>query len=145
MPRALLSVYDKTGIVDLAAALVHAGWDLISSGGTATAIANAGIEVTDVATLTGLQPILGHRVVTLHPAIHGGLLADLDEAEHREDMARHGIEPIALVVVNLYPFASNPSRRSHRRRPRSPQGRRPPRRAHGSSLRRAPSPVHRCR
>jgi phosphoribosylaminoimidazolecarboxamide formyltransferase / IMP cyclohydrolase len=109
MPRALLSVYDKTGIVDLATRLVGAGWDLVSSGGTAKAIADAGVAVTDVATLTGLPPILGHRVVTLHPAIHGGLLADLDQPEHCAELTEHGIEPIALVVVNLYPFTSNPS------------------------------------
>ncbi|MDO8389466.1 MAG: bifunctional phosphoribosylaminoimidazolecarboxamide formyltransferase/IMP cyclohydrolase [Actinomycetota bacterium] len=109
MPTALLSVYDKTGIVDLARGLAAAGWRIVSSGGTAKAIAEAGIEVTDLADLTGLPAILDHRVVTLHPKVHGGLLADPTKPEHQADMAAHGIEPIDLVVVNLYPFAGNPS------------------------------------
>jgi phosphoribosylaminoimidazolecarboxamide formyltransferase / IMP cyclohydrolase len=109
MMRALLSVYDKTGIVALAQALADAGWELLSSGGTATVVAAAGLEVTDVADLTGVPPILGHRVVTLHPKVHGGLLADRDDPEHLADMAAHGIEGIDLVVVNLYPFSSDPS------------------------------------
>ena len=108
MPTALLSVYDKTGVADMAAALRARGWKLVSSGGTAAVIADAGIEVTDVAELTGVPAILGHRVVTLHPRVHGGILADPTDAEHIADMAAHGIEPIDLVVVNLYPFASNP-------------------------------------
>jgi len=107
--RALLSVYDKAGITELAAVLHDAGWELLSSGGTAATVAAAGIPVTDVADLTGFPPILGHRVVTLHPKVHGGLLADVDDPGHRADMADHGIEPIHLVVVNLYPFASDPS------------------------------------
>ena len=109
MPIALLSVYDKTGIVELAAGLHAAGWRLVSSGGTAKAIAEAGIAVTDLADLTGLPAILDHRVVTLHPKVHGGLLADPTNPQHQADMAAHGIEAIDLVVVNLYPFASNPS------------------------------------
>ena len=109
MPTALLSVYDKTGIVELAAGLRAAGWRLVSSGGTAKAIADAGLDVTDLADLTGLPAILDHRVVTLHPKVHGGLLADPTNPTHQADMAEHGIEPIDLVVVNLYPFASNPS------------------------------------
>ena len=108
MPTALLSVYDKTGITDLAGGLVDLGWRIVSSGGTAHAIAAAGLPVTDVAELTGLPAILGHRVVTLHPAVHGGILADLDDPAHRADLATHGIEPISLVVVNLYPFATEP-------------------------------------
>ena len=108
MPTALLSVYDKTGIVELAAELRTLGWRLLSSGGTARVIADAGIEVTDVAELTGVEPILGHRVVTLHPKVHGGLLADIDNESHRADLAEHGIEPIALVVVNVYPFSQDP-------------------------------------
>jgi phosphoribosylaminoimidazolecarboxamide formyltransferase/IMP cyclohydrolase len=108
VPTALLSVYDKTGVVDLARGLVDAGWTLLSSGGTAKAIADAGLPVTDVAELTGMPAILGHRVVTLHPKVHGGILADLDDPTHVRDLEEHGIEPIALVVVNLYPFASNP-------------------------------------
>jgi len=108
-PLALLSVYDKTGVVDLARGLDAAGWRLVSSGGTARVIAEAGIEVTDIADLTGLPAILDHRVVTLHPKVHGGLLADPTKAEHRADMETHGIEAIDLVVVNLYPFESDPS------------------------------------
>lgn len=109
MPRAVLSVYDKTGIVEFARELVELGWELLSSGGTAEVLRDADIEVTDVAEITGIPAILGHRVVTLHPAIHGGLLANLDDAAHRADLAKHGIEPIALAVVNLYPFATKPS------------------------------------
>ena len=107
--KALLSVYDKAGVVDLAAELHRLGWELLSSGGTARAVAEAGIPVTDVADLTGVPPILGHRVVTLHPKVHGGLLADTGDAEHVADMQRHGIEPIDLLVANLYPFRSDPS------------------------------------
>ena len=109
MPTALLSVYDKSGIVEFAESLHELGWSLVSSGGTARAIAEAGVPVTDVAELTGLPAILGHRVVTLHPKIHGGILADPTDDEHVADMAHHGIEPIDLVVVNLYPFSSDPS------------------------------------
>ncbi|CAB4588525.1 unannotated protein [freshwater metagenome] len=108
MPRALLSVYDKTGIVEFASALHTLGWTLVSSGGTASAIAEAGIPVTDVATITGLGPILDHRVVTLHPKIHGGILADRANPAHVAEMQEHNIEPIDLVVVNLYPFSSKP-------------------------------------
>lgn len=109
VPTALLSVYDKTGIVDFARSLIDLGWDLLSSGGTAKVLADAGLAVTDVAERTGVPAMLGHRVVTLHPAVHGGLLADLDDPEHRADLDRYGIEPIALAVINLYPFSSNPS------------------------------------
>ncbi len=109
MPIALLSVYDKTGIVELAAGLQAAGWRILSSGGTAKAVADAGVAVTDLADLTGLPAILDHRVVTLHPKVHGGLLADPTNEQHQADMALHGIEPIDLLVVNLYPFSSNPS------------------------------------
>ena len=108
MPRALLSVYDKTGIAEFASALHALGWTLLSSGGTARAIADAGIPVTDVAEITGLSPILDHRVVTLHPKIHGGILADRDNPDHVREMEEFGIEAIDLVVVNLYPFGSNP-------------------------------------
>ena len=102
--RALLSVYDKTGVADLARGLVELGWELISSGGTARAIADAGLPVTDVADHTGSPIMLGHRVVTLHPKVHGGILADREDPEHQADMAAHGIDPIDLVVGNLYPF-----------------------------------------
>lgn len=107
--RALLSVYDKTGIVEFARELHELGWDLVSSGGTARVIAEAGIPVTDVADLTGFPAILGHRVVTLHPKIHGGILADPTNAEHRADMETYGIEAIDLVAANLYPFSAEPS------------------------------------
>ncbi len=108
VPTALLSVYDKTGITDLAAGLHAAGWRILSSGGTAAAVAATGVPVTDVAELTGLPAILGHRVVTLHPNVHGGILADRDDATHVAEMQQYGIEAIDLVVVNLYPFASDP-------------------------------------
>ena len=106
--RALLSVFDKAGIADLAAGLVELGWELISSGGTAKVIAAAGLPVTDVADHTGSPIMLGHRVVTLHPRIHGGILADRDDPEHRADLEGNDIDPIDLVVVNLYPFRTEP-------------------------------------
>ena len=106
--RALLSVYDRSGLVDLARGLHELGWELVSSGGTAGAIAEAGIPVTTVEEVTGSPEMLGHRVVTLHPKIHGGLLADRSNPEHAADMERHGIEPIDLVVSNLYPCTADP-------------------------------------
>ena len=109
MPTALLSVYDKTGIVELAAGLHAAGWRIVSSGGTARTISDAGVPAIDLADLTGLPAILDHRVVTLHPKVHGGLLADPTNPSHRIDMDAHGIEAIDLVAVNLYPFSTNPS------------------------------------
>ena len=109
MPTALLSVYDKSGIVELASGLHDLGWSLLSSGGTARALAEAGLPVADVADVTGVPAILGHRVVTLHPKVHGGILADPDDPDHRRDLEEQGIERIDLVVVNLYPFASDPS------------------------------------
>jgi len=109
MPRALISVYDKSRIVDFAQALHELGWEIVSSGGTARVLREANIPVIDVAEITGFPAILGHRVVTLHPAIHGALLADLDQPDHLEDLARHNIAPISLAVIDLYPFAENPS------------------------------------
>jgi phosphoribosylaminoimidazolecarboxamide formyltransferase/IMP cyclohydrolase len=106
--RALLSVYDKSGVVAFAARLHELGWELISSGGTAKAIAAADVPVVDVADYTGSPPMLGHRVVTLHPRIHGGILADRNDPEHRLDLENHGIDPIDLVVGNLYPFSAQP-------------------------------------
>ena len=106
--RALLSVYDKTGIVELARGLSGLGWELIASGGTAKALTEAGVPTVDTAEHTGSPIMLGHRVVTLHPRIHGGILADRDDPAHLTDMAAHGIEPIDLVVVNLYPFGDDP-------------------------------------
>jgi phosphoribosylaminoimidazolecarboxamide formyltransferase / IMP cyclohydrolase len=107
--RALLSVYDKSGIVDLARRLHDLGVELVSSGGTAAVIAEAGIPVVDVADFTGYPAMLGHRVVTLHPLVHGAILADRADPEHLADLARYDIHPIDLVVVNLYPFAMDPS------------------------------------
>ena len=107
--RALLSVYDKTGIVELARALSDVGCELVSSGGTAKAISEAGLVVTDVAEHTGYPAMLGHRVVTLHPKVHGGILADRDDPGHLADLETYEIPTIDLVVVNLYPFASDPS------------------------------------
>ncbi|MEZ5371539.1 MAG: bifunctional phosphoribosylaminoimidazolecarboxamide formyltransferase/IMP cyclohydrolase [Microthrixaceae bacterium] len=106
--RALLSTYDKTGVVELGRVLADAGWELLSSGGTAAALAEAGVPVTPLAELTGFGEMLSHRVVTLHPAVHGALLADRDNPEHLADLETHGIEPIDLVVSNLYPFESDP-------------------------------------
>ena len=108
MPTALLSVYDKSGIAEFAEALHELGWKIVSSGGTARVVAELGVPVTDVADLTGVPAILDHRVVTLHPKVHGGLLADPTKPEHQADMAEYGIEPISLVVANLYPFAAQP-------------------------------------
>ena len=102
--RALLSVSDKTGLVDFARALTSFGIELVSTGGTAKAIAEAGIAVRDVSELTGFPEIMDGRVKTLHPGVHGGLLAVRDDPEHLEAMRRNRIEPIDLVVVNLYPF-----------------------------------------
>jgi phosphoribosylaminoimidazolecarboxamide formyltransferase/IMP cyclohydrolase len=103
-----LSVFDKTGVVELARGLHELGWELLSSGGTARELSAAGLPVTDVAEITGVPAILGHRVVTLHPKVHGALLADPDDPAHVDDMAAHGIDPISLAVVNLYPFTDRP-------------------------------------
>ena len=102
--RALVSVSDKTGIIELARALVAAGVEIVSSGGTAKAIAAEGLPVTKVADVTGSPEILGGRVKTLHPRIHGGILADKRREEHLRDLEANDIEPIDLVVCNLYPF-----------------------------------------
>ena len=108
-PRALISVYDKTGVLELAAGLIELGWELIASSGTARVIEAAGLSVIDTADYTGSPTMLGHRVVTLHPRIHGGILADRNDPSHRADLAANGIDPIDLVVVNLYPFEASPS------------------------------------
>jgi phosphoribosylaminoimidazolecarboxamide formyltransferase/IMP cyclohydrolase len=102
--RALLAVYDKAGVVELARALVELGVSLVSSGGTAATLRAAGVPVTPVEEVTGFPEMLDGRVKTLHPRIHGGLLADSRKPEHLEQLAAHGIEPFDLVVVNLYPF-----------------------------------------
>jgi phosphoribosylaminoimidazolecarboxamide formyltransferase/IMP cyclohydrolase len=108
--RALLSVADKSGIVDLARSLAEAGVELISTGGTATLLREAGLAVTPVAEITGFPEIFDGRVKTLHPRIHGGILGRWDHPEDREAARAHGIEPIGLVVVNLYPFRETVAR-----------------------------------
>lgn len=107
---ALLSVSDKTGLVPFAQRLVDAGVRIISSGGTARALRDAGLPVMGVGDLTGAPEMLGGRVKTLHPIVHGGILADLGDEQHRADLAARGIDPIGLVVVNLYPFVETVSR-----------------------------------
>ena len=104
MPRALLSVSDKSGLADFAAGLHALGWELLSTGGTAKALRDAGLPVRDVSDVTAFPEMLDGRVKTLHPAVHGGLLARRDLAEHMAAIAEHGIAPIDLVCVNLYPF-----------------------------------------
>ncbi|MGR6467502.1 bifunctional phosphoribosylaminoimidazolecarboxamide formyltransferase/IMP cyclohydrolase [Rhizobium sp. PAMB 3182] len=103
---ALLSVSDKSGIVELARTLSEGGVRLLSTGGTHKAIAEAGLPVTDVSEVTGFPEIMDGRVKTLHPKVHGGLLAIRDDEEHQAAMAKHGIDAIDLVVINLYPFES---------------------------------------
>src|SRR5437899_7727229 len=102
--RALLSVSDKTGLIEFAKALAGHGVELVSTGGTAKAIAAAGLQVKDVSDLTGFPEMMDGRVKTLHPKVHGGLLAIRDNKEHADAMKAHGIAPIDLLVVNLYPF-----------------------------------------
>ena len=104
MPRALLSVSDKTGLTDFARGLVDAGFELVSTGGTARTIRDAGLACRDVSDITNFPEMLDGRVKTLHPAVHGGLLARRDLPEHLGAIAAHGIAPIDVVCVNLYPF-----------------------------------------
>jgi phosphoribosylaminoimidazolecarboxamide formyltransferase/IMP cyclohydrolase len=108
--RALISVSDKRGLVDLARALASAGVEIISTGGTAAVIAKEGIPVTPIDSVTGFPEIMDGRVKTLHPKVHGGLLAVRDNADHVAAMERHGIRPIDLVCVNLYPFEATVAR-----------------------------------
>ena len=103
MPRAILSVHDKTGLPEFARGLADLGWTLIASGGTARLLHNEGLAVTEVADYTGSPEILGGRVKTLHPAVHGGLLAR-SSAEDRGELLKLGWDYIDLVAVNLYPF-----------------------------------------
>jgi phosphoribosylaminoimidazolecarboxamide formyltransferase/IMP cyclohydrolase len=107
--RALLSVHDKSGVVELAQGLVDLGWELVSSGGTSAALAAAGVPHVEVADLTGAPEMLGGRVKTLHPVIHGGILADRSKPDHLADLERQDIGLIDLVACNLYPFTSDPS------------------------------------
>src|SRR6202022_1351454 len=111
MPRALLSVSDKTGVVDLGRGLAARGFELVSTGGTARALADAGLAVTSVSALTGFSEMLDGRVKTLHPALHGGILARRDRPDDLAAIDAQGIGLVDVVVVNLYPFvkaASNP-------------------------------------
>src|SRR6185312_6316042 len=105
MPRALLSVSDKTGVVDLGRGLAARGFELVSTGGTARALTEAGLAVTNVSDVTGFPEMMDGRVKTLHPNVHGGILARRDHPEDLQAIARHGIQPIDIVIVNLYPFA----------------------------------------
>ena len=102
--RALLSVSDKTGLAALAQTLVDAGVELISTGGTAKTLREAGLKVTDLSTYTGFPEMLDGRVKTLHPKVHGGLLYIRGNTAHEAAVREHDIQPIDLVVVNLYPF-----------------------------------------
>jgi phosphoribosylaminoimidazolecarboxamide formyltransferase/IMP cyclohydrolase len=99
---ALISVYNKEGIIEFSKELISLGYDILSSGGTAKVLTEAGLTVTDVAEITGMPAILSHRVVTLHPKIFGGILAE-DTKEHRDELAQYGIPWIDLVCVDFYP------------------------------------------
>jgi len=108
--RALISVFDKTGIVEFAHELSALGIEIVSTGGTAKMLRDAGIAVRDVADLTGWPEMLGGRVKTLHPKVHGGILYQRGKAEDRKQVDEHGIGAIDLVVVNLYPFSATAAR-----------------------------------
>src|SRR6187200_1129509 len=112
MPRALLSVSDKTGVVEVARGLASRGFELVSTGGTARALAEAGLTVTGVSDVTGFPEMMDGRVKTLHPALHGGILARRDRPDDLAALASQGIGLVDVVVVNLYPFvkaAANPA------------------------------------
>src|SRR5689334_21703154 len=104
MPRALLSVSDKSGIVEFARGLAARRFEIVSTGGTARALADAGLAVTAVADVTGFPEMMDGRVKTLHPNIHGAILARRGRADDLHALAHHGMQPIDLVAVNLYPF-----------------------------------------
>ena len=104
MRRALLSVTDKAGVVAFGKGLAELGFELISTGGTAKALRDAGLAVREVSDVTGFPEMLDGRVKTLHPLVHGGLLGDVRLPEHREQMAKAGIEAIEILCVNLYAF-----------------------------------------
>src|ERR1044071_4978491 len=112
MPRALLSVSDKTGLIEFARSLSELGWELVSTGGTAKALRAAGLTAVDVSDVTGFPAMMHGRVKTLHPAGHGALLARRDLPEHMAAIAEHDIEPIDLVAVNLYPFRETVARKN---------------------------------
>ncbi len=105
MKRALISVSDKHGIIDFCRGLLSCGYEIISTGGTLNALKESGIEAGAVADITGVPEILGGRVKTLHPAVHGGILARRNEAGDINTLLEYGIQPIDIVAVNLYPFA----------------------------------------
>src|ERR1700687_5911058 len=110
--RALLSVSDKGGVIEFARDLARHGVELISTGGTAKALAQAGLKITDVSAVTGYPEMMDGRVKTLHPRIHGGLLALRDEPSHAAAMKEHGIQGIDLLVSNLYPFEETVARQA---------------------------------
>ena len=103
--RALISVYDKTGLIELGKELASHGVEILSTGSTAKTLADAGIAVTPVEEYTGFPEMMGGRVKTLHPRIHGGILADQNNPEHLAAISSHDIAPFDLIVVNLYPFS----------------------------------------
>ena len=109
-PRVLLSVTDKTGVAEFSAELANRGFQLVSTGGTAKALRDAGLEVTDVSEVTGFPEMLDGRVKTLHPLIHGGILGIPSNPDHAAAMNAAGIEPISIVVVNLYRFEETVSK-----------------------------------
>jgi phosphoribosylaminoimidazolecarboxamide formyltransferase/IMP cyclohydrolase len=108
--RALLSVSDKSGLVEFARGLANAGVELVSTGGTRLALEKEGLAVRDVSELTGFPEIMDGRVKTLHPGVHGGLLAIRDDTEHQQAMQSHGIAEIDLAAINLYPFEETVAR-----------------------------------
>src|SRR6516165_11986038 len=108
--RALISVSDKTGLVEFARALAGHGIEIVSTGGTRKTLNQSGLTALDVAEITGFPEMMDGRVKTLHPAVHGGLLAIRDDKHHAAAMQSHGIRPIDLLVVNLYPFEATVSR-----------------------------------
>jgi phosphoribosylaminoimidazolecarboxamide formyltransferase / IMP cyclohydrolase len=108
--RALVSVSDKTGVTELVRGLSGLGYEILSTGGTAKGLREAGLTVTEVAAYTGFPEILDGRVKTLHPKIHGGLLGRRNDPKHVAEMTQHGIGPIDVVVVNLYPFEATISK-----------------------------------
>ena len=109
-PRALLSVWEKSGIVDLGSTLSEMGWDLVSTGGTARTLRDAGLQVTDVSEATGHPEVFDGRVKTLHPAVHGGILARRDREDDMTTLAELGYGTVDLVCVNLYPFEATAAR-----------------------------------
>src|SRR5919201_457185 len=102
--RAIISVFDKTGIVDFARGLEELGFEVFSTGGTESLLRESGLAVRGIQEMTGFPEMLGGRVKTLHPAVHGGILALRDDPGHLEELARHGLRPVDIVVANLYPF-----------------------------------------